>query len=172
MATSIFSRKRDLVYLTYFCIAVPIAFIVDMQPLYPASLIPAWMSGLSEFYVNTYHDKFFIDTPPFFEFFMWTELFIQIPVEIWGIGALLRNSPMVPLVLLPFACLIFITTATCMYEYAHWDAPLSTKVDLTTLYGPYAALSAFMAVDMFLRLKGTISRASAASSRAGTKKIQ
>jgi len=142
--------------------------VVDVQPVYPPSLIPAWMSGISDFYVTTYHDKFFIEKPPFFEFWLWTELLIQIPVEIWAIGGLLRStylsfttlwkrfwgsrrveahrvkdSPMVPLVLLPFSCLIFITTATCMFEYAHWDAPLAQKLDLTTLYGPYAALCKF-----------------------------
>jgi hypothetical protein len=50
------------------------------------------------------------------------------------------DSPMLPLVLLPFSCLILITTATCIFDYAHWDMPLDQKLSLTTLYGPYAAL--------------------------------
>lgn len=50
------------------------------------------------------------------------------------------DSPKVPLVLLPFAVVIFVTTLTCMTEYAFWDVPLQQKVDLTTLYGPYLAL--------------------------------
>ena len=137
MATSVFSRKRDLVYLIYFCIAVPMGLstclkpvlsplillqpisyprlyslpakpkssklrnlpdndhvtVVDLQPIYPPSLIPAWMTGITDFYVNTYHDQFFVNTPPFFNFFLYTELFIQIPTEIWAIGALRRSMP-------------------------------------------------------------------------------
>ena len=137
MPTSIFSRKRDLVYLIYFCIAVPMGLstclkpvlsplillqpisyprlyslpakpkssklrnlpdndhvtVVDLQPIYPPSLIPAWMTGITDFYVNTYHDQFFVNTPPFFNFFLYTELFIQIPTEIWAIGALRRSMP-------------------------------------------------------------------------------
>jgi hypothetical protein len=135
MATSIFSRKRDLVYLIYFCIAVPMGLgtylkpvlsplillqpasyprlysflrslnrlnhladndhvtVVDLQPIYPPSLIPAWMTGITDFYVNTYHDQFFIKSPPFFDFFLYTELFIQIPTEIWAIAALRRSMP-------------------------------------------------------------------------------
>lgn len=49
-------------------------------------------------------------------------------------------SPKLPIVLLPYAALIFITTATCMFEYSFWDIPLQHKIDLTTLYGPYLAL--------------------------------
>jgi hypothetical protein len=49
------------------------------------------MAGIKDFYITTYQDQFFIQTPPFFEFFMWTELLYQTPVMIWGIGALLRS---------------------------------------------------------------------------------
>jgi hypothetical protein len=56
---------------------------------------------------------------------------------------------MLPLVLLPFACLIFITTATCIFDYAHWDMPLDQKLNLTTLYGPYAALCKFGILSQF-----------------------
>lgn len=36
---------------------------------------------------------------------------------------------------------MFITTATCIFDFFHWDVPLQNKIDLTTLYGPYLALS-------------------------------
>jgi hypothetical protein len=68
--------------------------VVDVQPFYPQSLIPAWMSGIAEFYVNTYHDKFFIDMPPFFEFLLWTEFLIQAPVGMWAIWGLLNSMYM------------------------------------------------------------------------------
>jgi hypothetical protein len=122
-------------------------------------MIPAWMLSITEFYINTYNDLFFIDTPPpFFEFFMYTEMFVQVPVMIWGIPALLRGehstepfsdcretgSKMVPLVLLPFACLVFISTATCMYDMVHWDVPLKQRLVLMMLYGPYTALRKYL----------------------------
>jgi hypothetical protein len=67
--------------------------VVDLQPLYPQSLIPSWMRGIIPFYVKTYNDLFFIGEPqPFFEFFMYMEAFIQVPVMIWGIPALLRGK--------------------------------------------------------------------------------
>ncbi|PMD13757.1 hypothetical protein NA56DRAFT_415282 [Hyaloscypha hepaticicola] len=173
MATSILSRKRDLTYFTYFCIAVPMAFIVDLQPLYPHSMIPAWMQSITDYYIDTYNDLFFIGTPPpFFEFFMYTEMFVQVPVMIWGISALLRDSKMVPLVLLPFACLVFISTATCMYEMVHWDVPLKQRLTLIMLYGPYTALPAFIGTDMFLRLTAMINSSSTPALETSGKKNQ
>jgi hypothetical protein len=59
----------------------------------------------------------------------------------WGL--LRTDSKMVPLVLLPFACLVFISTATCMYEMVHWDVPLKQRLNLMALYGPYTALRRF-----------------------------
>ena len=59
------------------------------------------------------------------------------------------DSPKVPVVLLPFATLVFVTTATCMFDYMHWDVPMQNKIDLTTLYGPYLALSKFSPEYLF-----------------------
>lgn len=66
--------------------------VVDLQALYPPSMVPEFMVNIKAFYLNTYHDQFFVQTPPFFEFFMWTEIFFQGPVMLWGIGALLRGK--------------------------------------------------------------------------------
>ncbi|KAN0104188.1 Transmembrane protein 6/97 [Hyaloscypha variabilis] len=169
MATSIFSRKRDLLYLIYFCTAVPMAFIVDLQPLYPPHLIPGWMLGITEYYIKTFNDQYFINEPVWFHFFMMSELFIQVPVMVWGIGALLRDSKLVPLVLLPLALLVFLTTTTCIFDIAHWDAPLQERLTLMGLYAPYSALPLFMAGDMFLRLKSVIDSSSVVSTKAGKK---
>jgi hypothetical protein len=50
------------------------------------------MKNIKAFYVETYKDQFFIKTPPFFEFFMWTEVFFQGPAMLWSIGGLLRGE--------------------------------------------------------------------------------
>jgi hypothetical protein len=96
-------------------------------------------------------------------------------------GLTLIDSPKIPLVLLPYAVLIFITTGACMYEISFWDVPLQQKLDLSTLYGPYLAIcmframrpfyslvtdkseAMFMTVDMYIRLNDTVNKASAAS---------
>jgi hypothetical protein len=65
------------------------------------------------------------------------------------------DHPKIPLVLLPYACLIFISTAACMVEMLCWDVPGQQKVDLSTLYGPYLALCKF---GFFLYLKEQVER--------------
>ena len=208
MGSSIFSRKRDLLYLIHFSINLPMMFrtytlpspssylfirrvktrepekktrseltheaVVDMQALYPPSIVPTFALNIKKWYIEAYHDDFFVHTPAWFTLFIISEVVYQVPVMIWAIGALLRSaffplsflfflfakpatrsfvyycnmflidvgidSPRVPVVLLPFACLYFISTAVCIVEYVNWDVPLQQKIDLTTLYGPYLAI--------------------------------
>jgi hypothetical protein len=66
---------------------------MDLQAIYPSSMIPSFMHRLRAYYVNTYKDQFFVNTPPFFKAFMWSELLFQAPVMIWAVGALYRGRP-------------------------------------------------------------------------------
>jgi len=59
--------------------------VVDLQGIYPAHLIPTFMSRISAFYLETYNDLFFVYHPPFFQAFMWSELLFQAPVGVWAI---------------------------------------------------------------------------------------
>jgi hypothetical protein len=68
------------------------SIVIDLQALYPPSLVPEFMANVKKFYLDTYKDQFFVQTPPFFEFFMWTEVFIQGPVMFWSLGGLLRGE--------------------------------------------------------------------------------
>ncbi|KAK2626366.1 hypothetical protein QTJ16_004628 [Diplocarpon rosae] len=170
MTKSIFSRKRDLAYMVHFSISLPLMFLMDMQAIYPPSLVPGFLKALESWYIENYHDRFFVDKPAFFQAFIASELFYQAPVMIWALGGLYRDSPKTPVVLLPYAMLILVTTATCMVEYFFWDIPFEQKISLTTLYGPYLALSAFMFADMSIRLNNFVDRATKASSRSAEKK--
>lgn len=131
--------------------------VVDLQTIYPPWLVPEILQTVKAFYINKYHDRFFIEPNPFFLLFIWIELVYQAPVMIWGLRALYSNSSKIPLVLLPYALLTFLTTLTCMVEYSFWPQ-LNTreKLHLTSLYAPYLFLSAFMGIDMYLRLNKLI----------------
>ncbi len=73
--------------------------VMDLQAIYPPSMVPGFMQTIKAYYVNTYKDQFFVDTPHFFKAFIWSELLFQAPVMIWAIGALLRSKHESPLVL-------------------------------------------------------------------------
>jgi len=171
MTTSILSRKRDLAYLAYFCIHIPVMFLIDLTSLYPPALTPAFSTAIRQYHITTFQDQFFVSPPAFFIFFMWMEVFFHVPVSIWSVFGLYYNSPKVPLVLLVYGLQTFMTTATCIADYASWTTVFfNTKLNLTSLYGPYLALSFFMSVDMVLRLNSVINRDLAAKS--GTPKTR
>ncbi|KKY21771.1 putative integral membrane protein [Diplodia seriata] len=60
---SIFARKRDLLYLSFFAIHIPIVFCVDVLPVYPEWMKPEPLLVLRQWYIDTYQDRFF-SAPP------------------------------------------------------------------------------------------------------------
>ncbi|EME43808.1 hypothetical protein DOTSEDRAFT_151328 [Dothistroma septosporum NZE10] len=163
MAKSIISRKRDIAYLIFFLIHIPIIFCkppcsVDITPLYPASIKPQFMIDLRQWYITTYRDQFFVSPPAWFTLYMWMELFYHVPLSVWAVGALLRDDPKVPVHLLAYAVQTAITTATCIADYLSWNSVSNAeKIELGKLYVPYLALSVFMGVDMYGRLSAKLS---------------
>ncbi|KAF2201083.1 hypothetical protein GQ43DRAFT_395083, partial [Delitschia confertaspora ATCC 74209] len=118
---SIFERKRDLVYLIYFVIHLPIMLAFDLTHLYPSFLQFPWMSALQRWYVGMYGDRFFYDAPVWFPIYSAMELLYHIPLALYAIPALLRNSPYLPLHLLVYAVQVSITTLTCLAEMMGWE---------------------------------------------------
>jgi len=157
---SLLSRKLDLLYFVFFLTHIPIMLLVDLYPLYPNQIVPAFMTGIRKWYITTYDDQFFIKPPAWFITYMWLEAMYHFPISIWAVGALYRNDPKVPLHLLVFALEVAITTLTCVSDYLSWS-PFSNekKLQLGYLYVPYLALSVFMALDMIKRLDKIIVRA-------------
>jgi hypothetical protein len=110
MAQPLIQRKKDLLYLTYFSIAIPIAFskllilfyfpeqtltvplVVDLEPIYPVHLIPQFMTDIKEYYIAGWRDQNFITPTPTFLGFIWSEALIQVPVMIWGWKALRQGG--------------------------------------------------------------------------------
>ncbi|KAL6233291.1 hypothetical protein BDW75DRAFT_232113 [Aspergillus navahoensis] len=156
--TSLWSRKRDLVYFGFFAIHIPIIFLVDAVPVLPGLLDNALSRQLRDFYIATYRDKFFEGSvPAWFTSYTWMEILYHVPLSIWALGALLRDDPLVPVHLLIFGFQSFITSWTCLVEVWSWeDRTIGEKQNLTTLYGPYVALGAFMALDMFGRIRSSL----------------
>ncbi|KAL1999415.1 hypothetical protein VTN02DRAFT_4545 [Thermoascus thermophilus] len=155
---SIFRRKRDLLYFLFFVIHVPTILLADISPLYPDSIRPAFLDRIQQFYIDTYHDKFFEEVAPaWFTVFIVMEALYHAPVSIWAIGALLRDDPLVPLNLLVWSVQTVVTTSACLAEVWSWsDRTHEQKSNLTKLYAPYALLAAVMGLDMFLRLRGRL----------------
>ncbi|KAF2484965.1 transmembrane protein 6/97 [Neohortaea acidophila] len=163
---SITSRKRDLVYLAFFLIHIPVMFCVDLYPLYPESIRPQFMTNLRTWYITTYNDRFFTTPPAWFSAYMWMEALYHVPLSFWAIGALLRDDPKLPIHLLVYAVQTAVTTLTCIADYLSWTGfSNAQKIELGKLYVPYLALSVWMGVDMYSRLDKALSRNTATSAK-------
>ncbi|PLN85029.1 putative integral membrane protein [Aspergillus taichungensis] len=157
-ASSIWSRKRDLIYLLFFVIHVPVIFLVDAAPLLPSFLQTDLSHQLRAFYIDTYHDKFFEDpAPAWFSAFIFMEMVYHTPLSLWAIPALLRDNPLVPIHLLVFGVQSAVTSVACLVEVWSWtDRTTDQKTNITFLYAPYIALGGLMALDMIGRLQGRL----------------
>ncbi|KAF2242840.1 hypothetical protein BU26DRAFT_493577 [Trematosphaeria pertusa] len=160
-ASSIWSRKRDLVYLVFFLTHLPVMLAFDLTSYYPASLKPLWMSSIRTWYIATYGDRFFFSPPPWFPLFTLLEALYHLPLTLWAIPALLRADPRVPLALLVFGLETSITTLVCLAEMLSWEelGPEQRGVSgLGGLYGAYLGVGVFMAVDCYARLDQIVAR--------------
>ncbi|KAF1960667.1 integral membrane protein-like protein [Byssothecium circinans] len=161
MATSIWQRKRDLVYLVFFAVHLPVMLCFDLTGYYPAAIKPAWMTDVRVWYVATYGDRLFYNAPPWFPVFTALELLYHLPLTLWAIPALLRNDPRIPLALLVFGLETSITTLVCMAEMLSWEE-LSREQrgvqGMGGMYGGYLAVGVFMVVDCYARLDQVLAR--------------
>ncbi|KAF2721472.1 hypothetical protein K431DRAFT_224202 [Polychaeton citri CBS 116435] len=170
---SIMNRRRDLLYLLFFLIHLPVIFCVDITPLYPTHLKPQFMTDLRQWYISIYRDRFFISPPAWFEMYMYLELLYHVPVSVWAIKALLRDDPKVPIQLLVFAVQTAVTTSTCIADYMSWGGYSSVeKLELGKLYVPYLGLAVFMGVDMLSRLTNSVGVLKNGQGRLANKKVQ
>ncbi|KAF2743434.1 integral membrane protein-like protein [Sporormia fimetaria CBS 119925] len=161
MATSIWTRKKDLIYLVFFLTHLPVMLAFDLTSYYPSFLKPIWMTEIRTWYISTYGDRFFYNPPSWFPLYTLLELLYHVPLTLWAIPALLRDDPRVPLALLVFALETTFTTVTCLAEMLSWKelSPAQRGLGgLGGMYGGYLALGVFMAVDCYVRLDGMVSR--------------
>ncbi|EFE31875.1 integral membrane protein, putative [Trichophyton benhamiae CBS 112371] len=85
-------RTADYAYAFFFILHIVIMFMVDLVPLYPEALKPAFLDDIRSFYINTYQDKFFIDPPAWFGSYIVMELVYHVPASIINASKLLNGK--------------------------------------------------------------------------------
>ena len=135
------NRPLDTIYTVWFSLHLVIMICVDLTALYPKWLMPAPLMSLREWQMATYKDRFFIDPPAWFLSFVWMEALYHVPLSVWAVGALLRDSPLVPVHLLVWAVQTAVTTMVCIVDYSSWgNFSVEDRMGLHRLYGPYLVL--------------------------------
>ena len=86
--------------------------------------------------------------PPWFAFFVVCEFLFQLPLSVWALFALRRDSPLAPLGIGIFGAQFAFTTCTSLVEILAFDEaaygiaeyPWQSRLKLCAVYGPYAVV--------------------------------
>lgn len=78
------SRPLDILYFTFFLIHIPIMLLIDLVPFYPAYTIPGFVTSIRRHYVEVYKDRFFVDPPAWFMFYLEIEGVYGLPLGVWA----------------------------------------------------------------------------------------
>ncbi|KAJ3507397.1 hypothetical protein NLJ89_g6328 [Agrocybe chaxingu] len=173
-------RPLDLVYFTFFAIHLPASLIIDLQYIYPPSLVPGLLRNAVDTYIFMSRDPLiggvfeaFGDSTHliWFKTFLVLEAVFQIPVFVIGLRGLYHGSRKIyPLLALygassattTLACLavVLITPETTTHTLAQGAASVSSEQRLLLLssYVPFFVIPFMMAVDMGLRVSQLIQK--------------
>ncbi|KAI0918070.1 hypothetical protein AcW1_007047 [Taiwanofungus camphoratus] len=168
------SRPLDLVYFTFFMIHLPATLLVDLQAIYPTSMVPAMISKIPELYIAMSSDPLIggamgyfgqLDSYVWFKTFLMLEAFFQIPVFIFGMRGLWKDSRSIYVLLLIYAASTSTTTLPCLAVIL--TTPLTSSQTVTaelvsitseqrllllSSYIPFFLIPLVMAVDMATRV--------------------
>ncbi|KAH8116493.1 hypothetical protein DFH11DRAFT_1725267 [Phellopilus nigrolimitatus] len=117
------ARPLDLLYFTFFLIHIPATLLVDIQAIYPPSLVPAPLARLPTLYLQMSGDPviagaFGLNGPPalwvWFKSFLILEAVFQLPVFVIGLRGLWRDSRTLYPLLLIYAASTATTTLPCL----------------------------------------------------------
>ncbi|KAG0355841.1 transmembrane protein 6/97 [Gamsiella multidivaricata] len=157
------ARPKDLIMFIYFAMHIPTTALVDVVPLYPASVAPYIqpLIKLNEYYVDTYRDPFIADRSlVWFNTFLHMEGLIQLPMFIYCAWALYHNKRSVALWICIYSAHVITTVLPCLTTLNFGkpsDFPFhitdAQKLFLTSLYTPWVVFPLWMLYESFQRVR-------------------
>ncbi|GJE90316.1 DUF2781 domain-containing protein [Phanerochaete sordida] len=194
MVKPLTERPLDLIYFCFFVIHIPATLLIDVQALYPAWLVPRFISVLPELYVGFSRDPLIggvmgllgsSENYNWFKTFLVLELCFQLPVFVIAARGLLNNSKSIYLLMLIYAASTATTTLPCLAVIIQTpttsaETLAANIVSITTTerlmllssYLPFFLLPLGMTVDMAQRLTRLINAGISASETTGKVKQQ
>ncbi|KAF8202252.1 hypothetical protein BJ912DRAFT_944244 [Pholiota molesta] len=168
------ARPLDLLYFLFFAVnPSPSLLIIDLQWIYPPQLVPSFLPGLLDFYIDIAgpthrrsRRSFWNNTHlGWFKTFIVLEAVFQIPVFILGLRALQKGSRSIYPLLAVYGASSATTTLACLTTVLQ-TPNLSTEVFvkgaagitqeqrllLLSSYVPFFLIPLIMAVDMSMRV--------------------
>ncbi|KAF7770369.1 hypothetical protein Agabi119p4_6343 [Agaricus bisporus var. burnettii] len=168
----------DLLYFGFFASHLFASLLLDLQWLYPASLVPKSLRALNEYYIVLSGDPLMGALAglkhdfgmTWFKTFVTMEAFFQVPVFILGLSALWKGSKKIYPLLLIYATSSATTTLPCLIYILSLPGPTPTttpldhtltfeqRLVLLSGYGPFFLVPLIMVFDFGSRLQKFVSQ--------------
>nr|ODN88626.1 hypothetical protein L203_02636 [Cryptococcus depauperatus CBS 7841] len=162
-------RKLDKLWFAFFAFHLPISLLLDLQPIYPSSLVPAPLKSFLLWSANLTRDPILLGAAsgdPMFAWlkcFLWLEGTVQVPCFILGLWGLWNNDKRIYPVLLFYGASTSTTLFPCLQTILRVEAfpPHTTAETMNLLaeYVPFLLLPLGLAIDMGLRIVKIIAAA-------------
>ncbi|KDR80626.1 hypothetical protein GALMADRAFT_240968 [Galerina marginata CBS 339.88] len=168
------ARPLDLLYFLFFAMHLPASLIIDLQYIYPPQLVPGFLRGLLDMYIDMSRDPLiggvhgaFGDSGHlmWFKTFLVLEAVFQIPVFVLGLRGLYKGSQSIYPLLVLYGASSATTTLACITAVLQTpeltDIALSRGVAAVTSqqrlmllssYVPFFLVPLIMAADMAFRV--------------------
>ncbi|OWZ40959.1 hypothetical protein LQV05_004788 [Cryptococcus neoformans] len=162
-------RSLDKLWFAFFAFHLPISILLDLQYLYPPSLIPSSLKSFMLWSINLTRDPILlgaVNNDPTFGWlkcFSWLEAGFQVPCFVAGLWGLWNNDKRVYPVILAYGASTATTLLPCLHTIFTTQAtPPHTTAEIANLlaeYVPFLLLPLGMAVDMSWRIVKIINAA-------------
>ncbi|PIA27530.1 hypothetical protein AQUCO_07700064v1 [Aquilegia coerulea] len=86
------TKLVDAILLVYFLFMTVVTILFDAQVCLPSFLYPDFLVELSSWYTREYGDYLFVEKPSFFLGTVYVELFVQWPLSIANVYAIVANK--------------------------------------------------------------------------------
>ncbi|KAG4287383.1 hypothetical protein FPRO06_05035 [Fusarium proliferatum] len=164
----------DYVYLFIVALHLFAMLSIDFVPFYPQSLLQLrgspfhFLVPFRQWYITAFSDPYYgIDNPGhFFEFLVYVELVVQLPLAIYLTRALLSKQGMsgsAELAGVVYGAVVSLCTAVVCNDMWYLGPDVITREAKQTLLGtylPYAVIPTLMSLDMQKRLLDRLHRSS------------
>eukprot|EP01137_Pigoraptor_chileana_P000624 Opistho-2@37072 len=127
----------DWVFILYFATHIPITLCIDLQAILPHTLYPTDLVALVQWYGNTFHDRFMLFPPAWFQSFIVCELLFQLPFFFVAIHGFYKGLNRIRVPCIIYGAHVSTTVIPILTEFVFADIPRSDKYFLLSVYSPY-----------------------------------
>eukprot|EP01098_Paradermamoeba_levis_P009028 TRINITY_DN3738_c0_g1_i1.p1 TRINITY_DN3738_c0_g1~~TRINITY_DN3738_c0_g1_i1.p1 ORF type:complete len:178 (-),score=41.83 TRINITY_DN3738_c0_g1_i1:107-640(-) len=151
---SLFQRPLDLLFVIYFIIHIPITPFIDSQAVINRDWQPKLTFDAVDWYSTDLGDDLMRNSPPWYQSFIWCEIFFQWPFFFFAIYAFVQGRNWIRIPAIIYGSHVTTTLIPILAEIwfsrtPHWqNLPTQKKAILTLIYSPFLLIPVLLTLKM------------------------